>query len=110
MAAHFTSVLSAGLYTYAFMVSGLFVPTLGAYFWKKSSCSGAMAGMLAGGITTVLLLTNTIVLPEKLESLGLYAGLYGIVCSAVVFVGVSLILPDTVTDFEGFAVARSNAI
>ncbi len=110
MAAHFTSVLSAGLYTYAFMVSGLFVPTLGAYFWKKSSCSGAMAGMLAGGIITVLLSTNILVLPEALESLGLYAGLYGIACSAVVFVGGSLLFPDTVTDFEGFAVARSNAI
>ena len=71
---------------------------------------GAMAGMLAGGITTVLLSTNTITLPEKLESLGLYAGLYGIVCSAILFVGVSLLFPDTVTDFEGFAVARSNAI
>ncbi len=110
MAAQFTSVLNAGLYTYAFMVSGLFVPTLGAYFWKKSSCSGAMAGMLAGGMTTVLLLTNTIILPEKLESLGLYAGLYGIVCSAVVFVGGSLLFPDTETDFECFAVVRSNAV
>ena len=110
MAAQFTSVLHAALYTYAFMVSGLFVPTLGAYFWKKSSCSGAMAGMLAGGITTVLLLTNAIVLPEALESLGLYDGLYGIACSAVAFVGVSLLFPDTVTDFEGFAVAPSNAV
>ena len=110
MAAQFTSVLHAALYTYAFMVSGLFVPTLGAYFWKKSSCSGAMAGMLAGGITTVLLLTNAIVLPEALESLGLYDGLYGIACSAVVFVGVSLLFPDTVTDFEGFTVAPSNAV
>ncbi|MFC1675506.1 sodium:solute symporter [Planctomycetota bacterium] len=110
MAAHFTSVLSAGLYTYAFMVSGLFVPTLGAYFWKKSSCSGAMAGMLAGGITTVLLSTNTIVLPEALEALGLYAGFYGIVCSAVVFVSVSLLFPDTVTDFDGFAIAKSKAV
>jgi len=110
MAAQFTSVLHAALYTYAFMVSGLFVPTLGAYFWKKSSCSGAMAGMLAGGITTVLLLTNILVLPEKLESLGLYDGLYGIACSAVAFVGVSLLFPDTTTDFGDFAVARSNAV
>ena len=110
MGAHFTSVLSAGLYTCAFMFSGLFVPTLGAYFWKKSSCSGAMAGMLAGGITTVLLSINAIVLPEKLESLGLYSGLYDIICSAVVFVCVSLVFPDTITDYEVFAVAPSNAI
>jgi hypothetical protein len=56
------------------------------------------------------LLTNAIVLPEALESLGLYDGLYGIACSAVAFVGGSLLFPDTVTDFEGFAVARSNAV
>jgi len=110
MAAQFTSVLHAALYTYAFMVSGLFVPTLGAYFWKKSSSSGAMAGMLAGGITTILLLTNILVLPEALDSLGLYAGLYGIFCSAVAFVGVSLLFPDTVTDFEGFTATRSNMV
>jgi SSS family solute:Na+ symporter len=94
VAAKFTSVLNSGLYTYAFMVSGLFVPTLGAYFWKGSSCAGAMAGMIAGGLTTLLLLTNILVLPDILAALDLYAGLYGMLCSAVVFVGVSLLFPD----------------
>ena len=94
VASQFTSVLSAGLYAYAFMVSGLFVPTLGAYFWKGSSSAGAMAGMIAGGLTTLLLLTNIIVLPEILAGLGLYAGLYGMLCSTVTFVGVSILFPD----------------
>jgi SSS family solute:Na+ symporter len=94
VAAKFTSVLNAGLYTYAFMVSGLFVPTLGAYFWKSSSCAGAMAGMIAGGLTTLLLLTNILVLPDMLAALDLYAGLYGMLCSAVTFVGVSILFPD----------------
>ena len=94
VASQFTSVLNAGLYTYAFMISGLFVPTLGAYFWKRGSSAGAMAGMLAGGITTLLLSTNIIVLPEILAALGLYAGLYGMICSAVAFVGVSILFPD----------------
>ena len=69
-----------------------------------------MAGMLSGGITTLLLLSNILVLQEALESLGLYAGLYGIACSAVVFVGGSLLFPDTETDFECFAVVRSNTV
>ena len=40
MASRFTTVLDAILYAYAFMVSGLFVPTLGAYFWRRSSSKG----------------------------------------------------------------------
>lgn len=36
LAARFTTVLNAILYTYSFMVSGLFVPTAGALFWKKA--------------------------------------------------------------------------
>jgi SSS family solute:Na+ symporter len=30
------NVLELMLYSYAFMVSGLFIPVLGALFWKKS--------------------------------------------------------------------------
>ena len=94
VAAQFISVINAVLYAYAFMVSGLFVPTLGAFFWKRGSSAGAMAGMLAGGITTLLLLTNIIVLPKILAALGLYAGLYGIFCSAVAYVSISILFPD----------------
>jgi len=109
-AAQFSSVLHAGLYAYAFMVSGLLVPTLGAYFWKRGTCAGAIAGMLTGGVTTVLLLTETVVLPEKIDALGLYGGVYGIVCSAVVYVGVSLLFADTKSTFEGLAVAEGKAV
>ena len=94
VAAQFISVINAVLYAYAFMVSGLFVPTLGAFFWKRGSSAGAMAGMLAGGITTLLLLTNIIVLPKILAALGLYAGLYGIFCSAVAYISISIFFPD----------------
>ena len=94
MASRFNTVLDAILYAYSFMVSGLFIPTLGAYFWKRSSSTGAFGGMLAGGILTLLLLTGIISLPGTLEVIGLDPSLYGIMLSAVVFVSFSLAFPD----------------
>jgi solute:Na+ symporter, SSS family len=94
MASSFNNVLDAILYAYSFMVSGLFVPTLGAYFWKRSSSTGAFSGMLAGGIVTLLLLTGAVSLPGSIDSLGLDPSLYGILLSAVVFISFSLAFPD----------------
>jgi SSS family solute:Na+ symporter len=76
------------------MVSGLFVPTLGAYFWKRSSSIGALGGMLAGGGLTLLLLAKLVTLPPPLAALGLDPTAYGIACSAVAFVSLSLLWPD----------------
>ena len=98
IAAQFNTVLNAILYAYSFMVSGLFVPTLGAYFWKKSSSAGALAGMLTGGILTLLLLTNTLVLPEKIAKFGLDACFYGIIFSAVTFISISVLCPDKIKE------------
>lgn len=94
MASRFTMVLDAILYAYSFMVSGLFVPTLGAYYWKKSSSVGAFAGMLAGGTLTLLLLTKVLSLPGFLAQTKLDPSLYGIILSAVVFISLSLAFPD----------------
>jgi SSS family solute:Na+ symporter len=94
LAAQFATVLNAILYAYSFMVSGLFIPTLGAYFWKKASSTGALAGMLSGGIVTLLLLTDAVSLPERIAKIGFDATIYGILCSMIVFVTVSLIVPD----------------
>ncbi|MCX2744790.1 sodium:solute symporter family protein [Mangrovivirga sp. M17] len=60
------NVLSLMLYSYAFMVSGLFVPIMGALFWKKSSPTGAFWGMITGGLVTALLQANKITLPTTL--------------------------------------------
>jgi solute:Na+ symporter, SSS family len=89
LAAHFTMVLDAILYAYSFIVSGLFVPTLGAYFWKKSSSTGALYGMLSGGILTLFLIIMKINLP-----MGLDATLFGILLSAVTFIILSILFPD----------------
>lgn len=94
LAAGFKTVLDAILYAYAFMVAGLFVPTIGAYFWKRGSCRGAMIAMLGGGTLTLLLLTGAVPLPDAIDQLGLDASLYGIAVSLILYVGGSLLMPD----------------
>jgi len=94
MASRFTMVLDAILYAYSFMVSGLFVPTLGAYYWKRASSIGALGGMLSGGILTLLLLTKVISLPGVLADIGLDPSFYGIILSAIFFIILSLLYPD----------------
>jgi len=94
IASSFEKVLEAILFAYAFMVSGLFVPTLGAYFWPRSSSSGALWGMLSGGLLTLLMLLGVVSLPDAITVPGLDATAYGIALSTVVFVGLSLLRPD----------------
>ena len=96
IASQFTKVLDAILYAYAFMVSGLFIPTLGAFFWKKSSSTGAFWGMIFGGIFTLYMLIAGMRMP-----LGLDPSFYGILLSALVFVSVSLAVPDRDTEDAG---------
>ena len=90
LASNMTSVLNLMLYSYAFMVSGLFVPVLGALFWKKSSASGAMAAMLLGGSTTIFLSNAEIALPYELN-----ANVFGIGISAISFILFSYLFPKT---------------
>ncbi len=90
IASSFEKVLEAILFAYSFMVSGLFVPTLGAYFWKGATAAGAFWGMIAGGTATLLLQLGVAGLPPPLAGLGLEPSVYGIGVSAVVFVTVSI--------------------
>ena len=88
IASRFSMVLDAILQAYAFLVSGLFVPTLGAYFWPRSTAHGAFWGMIAGGSTTLLLLLTGIPSP-----LGLDPSFWGILVSAAFFVPISFASP-----------------
>jgi SSS family solute:Na+ symporter len=81
------NVLELMLYSYAFMVSGLFIPLLGALFWKRSHPIAAFWGMLTGGSTTLFLTIFQYKLP-----FGLDANIFGITASFMVFVGLSMIL------------------
>jgi solute:Na+ symporter, SSS family len=86
LASAMTNVLNLMLDSYAFMVSGLFVPVIGALFWKKSTPAGAMSAMLIGGATTIALRYSGIELPYELDP-----NVFGISASAISFVAVSLL-------------------
>lgn len=89
LASSMQNVLQLMLYSYAFMVSGLFVPVIGAFFWKRSSSVAAMWAMLIGGGTTIsLILINT-----KLP-LGLDPNIFGITASALTFVALTFMFPN----------------
>lgn len=75
------NVLELMLYSYAFMVSGLFVPILGTLFLKNPSSKAALYSMLFGGGTSLILILSKIKLP-----FGLDANFYGIAVSAIVFI------------------------
>lgn len=94
LAARFTTVLNAILYTYAFMVSGLFIPTLGAFFYPRGSSGGALVAMTGGGTLTLLLLAGTIALPEAVTALELDPTFYGIMFSAILYTAGSKLFPD----------------
>lgn len=93
LASTMTSVLDLMLYSYAFMVSGLLVPVLGVFFWKRSSAPAAFAAMLVGGGTTVTLSALLDELP-----LGLDGNVFGLAASAAVFAMLSWVLPRRVKE------------
>ena len=84
LAARFTRVLDVILYAYAFMVSGLFAPTLAMFFWPRATATAAFWSMLAGGGFT---------LAATLAGWGMPAGLdpalFGILISGGVLAGVT---------------------
>ncbi|MDF1547525.1 MAG: sodium:solute symporter family protein [Bacteroidales bacterium] len=86
LASYMTNVLELMLYSYAFMVSGLFVPVLAALYGKKPNALAAMLAMIIGGTTTVVLVVAEFKLP-----LGLDANIFGISASAMVYIVVNLI-------------------
>ena len=92
LAGAFDTVLDLILHAYAFMVSGLLVPTLGAYFWKRSRPEAALVSMLGGGGLTLVLTFAQTSLPW-----GLDPTLFGIALSLILFVGVSLLCGQKVS-------------
>ncbi len=80
LASSMSNVLDLMLYSYAFMVSGLFVPILVALYGKRPNSGAAILSMIIGGSTTVILVESKIDLP-----LGLDANIFGISASAIVY-------------------------
>ncbi|MFO7798342.1 sodium:solute symporter [Rhodohalobacter sp.] len=93
LAGTMTNVLDLMLDSYSFMVSGLFVPVIGALFWNKSTPAGAMTAMLIGGFTTIGLRYSGVELPYELDP-----NVFGITASAISFIGVSLLTNENKND------------
>ena len=91
------NVLELMLLSYSFMVSGLLVPVLMGVFWKMRNPWAAIASMVGGGTTTILL---TFLMKEPPVGLGLKlffgldANFYGILISLILFIVVSNIYTD----------------
>jgi solute:Na+ symporter, SSS family len=81
LASRMPNVLELMLYSYAFMVSGLFVPVMGALFLKKASAPAAFWAMLLGGSTTITLIIGGWPLPLDLDP-----NIFGISLSFLSFV------------------------
>lgn len=80
LASYMTNVLELMLYSYAFMVSGLFIPILVALYGKRPNSLAAILSMVIGGTTTVALIVSDLDLPFKLD-----ANIFGITASAFVY-------------------------
>ncbi len=80
LANYMTNVLDLMLYSYAFMVSGLFIPVLMALYTKKPNATAAFAAMIIGGSTTIFLSEIGWELP-----LGLDANIFGITASLFIY-------------------------
>lgn len=86
LATSMTNVLDLMLDSYSFMVTGLFVPVIGALYWKKSTPEGAMTAMILGGSTTLLLRYSSLEMPFQLDP-----ALFGMTISAIAFIIVSFL-------------------
>ena len=88
LASFMENVLNLMLLSYAFMVSGLLVPVIGALYWKKAHADGAFAAMITGGSITIFLSFSQIRLP-----LGLDPNIFGIGISAIIYLLICNIRP-----------------
>lgn len=80
-----TNVLDLMLYSYAFMVSGLFVPVLAALFIQRPNPLSAMIAMLGGGAITLTLIILNLELPY-----GINENFFGIMGSLVLFIATEI--------------------
>ncbi|MDZ7775456.1 MAG: hypothetical protein U5L09_07505 [Bacteroidales bacterium] len=89
LASSMENVLNLMLYSYAFMVSGLFIPVLGAYYGKRHNPVAAYTAMFFGGGTTLVLTVTELSLPLELDP-----NIFGITVSALFFVVATRLLPQ----------------
>jgi len=86
IASRFETVLEIILHTYSFMVAGLLIPTLFAFFGKNHNPTAALVSMLSGGIFTLILIFTRIEIISDVD-----ASIFGIIVSLLTFVLVTAI-------------------
>ncbi|TNE81270.1 MAG: sodium:solute symporter family protein [Bacteroidetes bacterium] len=97
LAGTMTEVLDLMLYSYAFMVSGLFVPLLAALYGKSRNSLAAAVAMVGGGLCTVSLqLAEQYKLIQKLPW-ELDANVFGLSLSALLFFTIKNVTHDVNT-------------
>lgn len=77
-------VVGALTVAYNLLTGALFIPILGALFWRRATAIGALAAMVAGSVVVVIFMIVS----------GLFSNdpiIYGMLTSLVVFVAVSLL-------------------
>lgn len=92
LAASMENVLALMLHSYAFMVSGLLVPLVGALFFGMRDARAALLAMMVGGGTTVSLTVLDVALP-----FGLDANIFGITAATVVALLFTRLAPRVAT-------------
>jgi SSS family solute:Na+ symporter len=95
LASSFTTILDLILNAYAFMVSGLFVPTLAAYFLKEQDSHAALVSMIMGGTTTIILIGFKIEI-----AFGLDPSIIGISMSLIAFIIMRFIKRNRFRQYE----------
>ena len=81
-----SDVVGALTVAYDLLSGALFVPIVGALFWRRATAAGALASMAAGSVVVVIFMVVD----------GLFANtpiIYGMLVSFIVFVVVSLFTP-----------------
>ncbi|HEX2175925.1 MAG TPA: sodium:solute symporter [Nocardioidaceae bacterium] len=81
-----SDVVGALTIAYDLLTGALFVPIVGALFWRRATSAGALASIVvSGAVVVVLLATQGLLSNDPI--------IYGMLSSLVVFVAVSLLTP-----------------
>ncbi len=97
------NVLELMLLSYAFMVSGLFIPVIGGLYWRRTTATAAFwAMLLGGGVTLTLILSDMGLMPfSAVLPYGLDANIAGISVSLLTLIVLSLLTKrKTVVELE----------
>lgn len=102
IAMYVNSIMEAVIIATVIGTTSYFFPIIGGLYWSRATKWGALAALLAGGGTQILLISYEIFwLRQPLDSISPllteHGVLVGLSLSAVFFIGVSLLTPPTET-------------